>query len=106
MSVTSKQISPMRFNTSFGNYLPPEYENSLQCDCCSKIENTMNEITPLNDYHVCSDCLASWVDDMVSDASNGDDDILICTLCGENFTTSELFVAHLNFTHINEKTED
>ena len=100
MSIISIQTSPMSFSKSFGNYLPPEYEDFLTCDYCYdddtelSINDMLYNIPWRSDFHICENCINDFLDD------EGGDLGYVCPICDISLNDKETFTAHMLKEHL------
>lgn len=101
--------SPIRFNSSYGNYEPAEYENYLVCDYCKKNEDPdedtnlteeMYEISWDEDFHICEDCIEEFLLDFVND--NAIESKVFCPVCNKEFSSEDFssFREHMLDKHL------
>lgn len=109
MSTQSYCTSREKFNASYGNWEPAEYDEYLVCDCCGKNGADYDDngrptgastsfeaysIPWKNDYHVCEDCIKDFLSDEGNDCEG------ICPVCKELLNNEDQFAEHIFDHHI------
>ena len=105
MSKEAYCTSRERFNASYGNWEPAEYEDYIVCDCCGENDADYDDsdrpstsfeayaIPWKEDYHICEDCIADFLDD------EGNDLDYECPVCNRQLT-KESFADHVLNKHL------
>ena len=100
MSTISICTRDMRFNTSWGNYEPPEYQDYLTCDRCYdddseiSVNDELYKISWKPDFHVCEDCIEEFLNDEYNDLEG------VCPECDMVFNDKDLFTEHMLHDHL------
>lgn len=106
MSKISYCSRESRFNSSYGNYDPPEYTDYLECDRHTSEEqedHTFYVIPWKKDFHVCEDCIDDFLDDTANDCLNLETFEYTCPDCDAVIFGKDLFIFHLMNEHIEEE---